>query len=243
MHLIPPEVRLAQRLGLAPTSDPVLRQALTHQSYLNEHGGERHESNERLEFLGDAILGAIVADALHARFPLSLEGELTVIRASLIRRSTLARWARTLDLGNLVMLGRGEERGGGRERDALLSQVFESVVGALYVAQGYRATREALMPLIESDLAEDDPVGRAQDPKSLLQQRSQAVFGATPWYEQVEALGPDHSPIYTFRVHVGSGMSAVGTGMTKRAAQQSAAELALADVGWPTPPTTDPEST
>jgi ribonuclease III len=205
----------------------MLRRALIHQSYLNEHGGERHESNERLEFLGDAVLGAVVADALYAQYPQRSEGDLTVMRASLIRRATLARWGRQFDLGSMVLLGRGDERSGGRDRDTLLSQLFEAVIGAVYLERGYEGAREVIAPFVLADLRSGDVDTAAQDPKSRLQQRSHAVFGVAPTYEQIEAVGPDHSPVFTFRVTVGDRVSAEGTGRSKQDAQQQAAILAL----------------
>ncbi len=230
--------RLAARLELPGEPSANLRQALIHQSYLNERGGERHESNERLEFLGDAILGAIVADVLYRRYPHRLEGELTMMRTWLIRASTLARWALRLDLGQLVLLGRGEERSGLRSHETLLAQVFEAVVGAVYLDRGLEGARSLILPLLEAELEAGDPLALAQDPKSRLQHRSQMLFGETPRYELVEATGPDHSPTFTFRAVAGQGITALGTGKTKQAAQQEAAEAALAELErrYPTPP-------
>lgn len=222
-----PEFRLAERLGLPADTAPTLRRSLVHQSYLNEHGGERHESNERLEFLGDAVIGALVADTLFDQYPERSEGDLTVMRASLIRRGTLARWGRRLDLGALALLGRGDERSGGRDRDTLLSQLFEAVIGAVYLERGYEGVRAVLAPFILSELASGTVDTAAQDSKSRLQQRSHTLFGIAPAYEQVEAVGPDHSPVFTFKVSVGDRVTAEGSGRSKQDAQQQAATRAL----------------
>src|SRR5438874_13476876 len=133
--------------------DPLLLQsALVHTSYVNERPGRGLESNERLEFLGDAVLGVVVAHRLYELRPESPEGELTVLRAWLVRQSTLARWARQLGLGPHLLLGRGEARGGGRERPALLSRGFESLIGAIYLDGGLDAARSVLLPIIDYEI-------------------------------------------------------------------------------------------
>src|SRR4051794_105339 len=189
-----PELDLLARLELPPEAAAPLRLALTHKSYSNEHTEEGVESYERLEFLGDAILGAVTADLLFNRYPERQEGDMTAMRAWLVRQPTLARWARTLDLGRYVLLGQGEERPGARERASLLARVFEAIIGATYLVSGYAGAKSLLVPFLEAEIAEGDPMERAMDAKSLLQQRTQALFGITPGYEDVEISGPDHDP-------------------------------------------------
>jgi ribonuclease-3 len=228
MDASPPSAQLATRLGLAESD--ALRLALRHTSYVNEQGGDRGDSNERLEFLGDAVVGLLVAEALYRRFPASAEGELTLLRAWLVRRQMLAAWARELDLGALVLLGQGEDQPRSRERDTLLAETFEAVIGAIYLEQGFGATRSLLAPFLDAELDRADVFERAVDPKSRLQWRSQALFGITPRYEEVEIVGPHHDPTYTCRVIYGPNRSATGVGIGKRQAQKAAAKNALADL-------------
>src|SRR5215211_5442293 len=143
---------LTQSLGYTFRDPSLLQAALVHTSYVNERPGRGLESNERLEFLGDAVLGVIVAHRLYEIRPESAEGELTVLRAWLVRQSTLARWARQIGLGPHLLLGRGEARGGGRDRPALLSRGFEAVVGAIYLDGGVDAASSVLLPFIDQEI-------------------------------------------------------------------------------------------
>ena len=167
--------------------DPLLLQAaLIHTSYMNERPGRGLESNERLEFLGDAVLGIVVAHRLYELRPESAEGELTVLRAWLVRQSTLARWARQVALGPHLLLGRGEARGGGRERPALLSRGFEALIGAIYLDGGLDAARAVLLPFIDQDVQAGSSPQRVVDAKSRLQHVTQARFESTPVYNLVD---------------------------------------------------------
>ncbi|HEY8475413.1 MAG TPA: ribonuclease III [Chloroflexota bacterium] len=217
---------LEEALGVAFRDRRLLQQALVHKSYVNERPELGLESNERLEFLGDAVLGAVVADHLFRAYPTSPEGILTVLRASLVREATLADWARQVRLGEHLLLGRGEEQGGGRERDALLARAFEAVVGALYLDQGFEAARATLLQFVTPALERLAAPQAALDAKSRLQQVSQAAFEAVPTYRVVEVVGPQHSPTFTVEVQVG-GIVARGTGKNKQAAEQQAAQAAL----------------
>ncbi|MBV9170272.1 MAG: ribonuclease III [Chloroflexi bacterium] len=209
-------------------TDPgLLEQALVHTSYVNERPGRGLESNERLEFLGDAVLGVVVAHRLYELRPHSPEGELTVLRAWLVRQSTLARWARQIGIGPLLLLGRGEARGGGRDRPALLSRGFEAVVGSIYLDGGLSAAREVLLSFIDRELESGFSPQRVVDAKSRLQQVTQARFEATPVYSLVEHSGPGHAPVFVVEVRAGPEIVARGAGHSKRAAQQAAAHAAL----------------
>jgi ribonuclease-3 len=218
---------LERRLGVALRNRALLRQALIHKSLTNDLGESGLGSNERLEFLGDSVLGMLVSEQLYRVYPDRDEGQLTLLRSALVRASSLAGWARELDLGSFVLVGRGEIRAGGRNRDALLSSAFEAVLGAVYLDRGFRAARTLLMRFLGPELRQ---VGERQviDAKSRLQQVSQARFSVTPTYEVLDVSGAGHSPIFTVRVRAGGGVSAVAEGRSKQAAQQTAAAEALA---------------
>jgi ribonuclease-3 len=208
--------------------DPALLQAaFIHTSYLNERQGRGLESNERLEFLGDAVLGVVVAHRLYVLRPESPEGELTVLRAWLVRQSTLARWARDLDLAPHLLLGRGEARGRGRDRPALLSRAFEALIGAIYLDGGLDAARDVLLPFIDREVQAGFSPQRVVDAKSRLQQVTQARFESTPVYNLVDHSGPGHAPVFVVEVRAGPEVNARGSGRSKRSAQQAAAHAAL----------------
>jgi ribonuclease-3 len=214
-------------LGYAFRDPALLQSALIHTSYVNERPGRGLQSNERLEFLGDAVLGVIVAHRLYEIRPDSAEGELTVLRAWLVRQSTLARWARQVSLGGLLLLGRGEARGGGRDRPALLSRGFEAVIGSIYLDGGLDAARDVLLPFIDQEIKAGFSPQRVVDAKSRLQQVTQARFEQTPVYNLVDHTGPGHAPVFVVEVRAGPEIVARGSGHSKRAAQQAAAHAAL----------------
>jgi ribonuclease III len=218
---------LQRALGYTFSDPGVLQCALVHTSYVNERPGRDLEPNERLEFLGDAVLGLIVAHRLYEQRPESPEGELTVLRAWLVRQSTLARWARQLALGPHLLLGRGEARGGGRDRPALLSRGFEAVIGAIYLDGGLDAVRDVLQPFVDQEIEVGFSPQRVVDAKSRLQQVTQARFESTPVYQLVDHSGPGHAPVFVVEVRAGPEIVTRGTGHSKRAAQQSAAHAAL----------------
>ena len=225
------EPRLAElerRLRVRFHDRGLLFHALIHRSAVNERTDLQLTSNERLEFLGDAILGAVVAERLFSAFPEASEGVLTVTRASLVRASTLAAWARGIDLGQYLLLGRGEEIGGGRERDTLLASAFEAVVGAMYLDRGLRRVATFLERFIAPELVRAPNERPMLDAKSRLQQRSQAERDAVPRYQVVEIAGPQHSPTFTVEVSIAGRVAARGSGRSKQAAEQAAAQMALA---------------
>src|SRR3954463_14220775 len=227
---MPPEPdldELERRLGVTFKDRSLLRHALIHKSLTNDLGESGLGSNERLEFLGDSILGMLVSDQLYRAYRDRDEGQLTLLRSALVRASSLAVWARELDLGSFVLVGRGESRAGGRSRDALLSSSFEAVLGAVYMDRGYRAAKALLMRFLGPELG---LVGERQvvDAKSRLQQVSQARFSVTPTYEVLAVSGAGHSPIFTIKVRAGGGVEAVAEGRSKQTAQQTAAAEALA---------------
>jgi len=230
--VMPPEPdlpELERRLGVQFENRALLRQALIHKSLTNDLGESGIGSNERLEFLGDSVLGMLVSEQLYRTYPDRDEGQLTLLRSALVRASSLAAWGRQLDLGSFVMVGRGERRAGGRDRDQLLSSAFEALLGAVFIDQGFETAKSLVVRFLGSELA---AIGERQviDAKSRLQQVSQARFAVTPTYEVLNVAGAGHSPTFTVKVRAGGGVEATADGRSKQAAQQTAAAEALATI-------------
>jgi len=224
--ILPPfeeRVRALQKALALPFDNPgLLREALTHRSYLNEVTMPV-PSNERLEFLGDAVLGLISADFLYERFPNMPEGDLTNLRSALVRTETLASYAGELSLGNYLFLGRGEELSAGRYRPTGLAGAFEALVGAIYLDQGYSAARLFALRFLEPQLG-DVLAGQTQrNAKSVLQEMVQARTHQAPTYHVIEESGPDHAKSFTVEVRVGEEVLGRGHERSKRAAEQAAA--------------------
>jgi ribonuclease-3 len=200
--------------------------ALTHSSWAEAHGGD---SNERLEMLGDAVVGFLVAESLFSLHPEAPEGLLTRMRASLVEESSLARHARSLDLGPLLSMSPGEERTGGRERDALLADALEALIAALHLSEGLDEARDVVRLLFADALSTVSPETVSEvDAKTVLQERVQALCKNTPSYVLVSESGPAHAPAFAFDVVVEGTVEGRGEGRTKKAAQQAAAAAALA---------------
>ena len=205
----------------------LLARALTHRSYLNEHAELSGEDNERLEFLGDAVLDFIVAQWLYRRFPDLPEGRLTSIRAALVRAEKISEYANQLGLGDQLRLGRGETESGGRARPSLLADAFEAVLGALYLDQGVRAVQSFLKPLLDAEIERIVVDQTDRDAKSTLQEVAQSRFGITPHYRTVQASGPDHAKWFTVEVYLKDDAIGRGAGHSKQLAAQAAASAAL----------------
>ncbi len=218
---------IEEQLGLEFSDKSLLIRALTHPSYLNEHPEEGLEDNQRLEFLGDAVLGFISGELLYHRFPEAPEGRLTRLRAALVRDETLARFAKSVHIDEVVRLGRGEEDSGGRSRASNLAAAFEAISGALYLDQGMQAVRQYVEPLFNEALDDVLRFELDKDAKSRLQEWTQATHGITPTYEVVESRGPDHAKEFIIAVYIGGKEYARGTGPSKQAAAQLAARRAL----------------
>lgn len=215
------ESGLEEALGHAFRDPLVLREALTHKSYSFEKGMERH--NERLEFLGDSVLAAIVAHSLFKRYPNEDEGRLSKLKASLVSRATLARWAAQMELGRHLFLGSGEESTGGRERPSILSNALEAVIGALYVDGGLAAAEDFVVERLlrpQARMAESDH-------KSRLQEIVQKRYKVPPDYRLVKASGPDHERTFSVKVVLGARVLGAGKGKSKKEAEQAAAQDAL----------------
>ncbi|MBI3159198.1 MAG: ribonuclease III [Chloroflexi bacterium] len=220
----------AQRLNLQIHNQLLLSRALTHRSYLNEHP-EAIEDNERLEFLGDAVLDFIVGAWLYNRFPEMSEGDMTRLRAALVRTEQLAEFAQRVELGKALRLGRGEEEGGGRARQAMLCAAFEALVGALYLDGGIPAVEAFAAQLLEEAIDHILRNHHDRDPKSQLQEWAQANGHRTPLYRIVDELGPDHEKVFEVEVVVGAEVLGRGQGSSKQAASKAAAQMALERLG------------
>ena len=210
----------------------LLRQAFTHRSYLNEHRGEVQGHNERLEFLGDAVLELISTHFLYNKYSDKPEGELTAYRASLVNAVTCAEIAHEIGMNDFLLLSRGEAKDTGRARNILLANAFEALVGAIYLDQGYDAAKEFitkhLFPKIDAIVREK----LWQDAKSALQEKAQESDGVTPNYSVIRETGPDHDKHFIVGVYIKEAMVAEGSGKSKQEAEQSAAREALAKKGW-----------
>lgn len=216
----------AQKIGLTFHDPLLLTRALTHRSYLNENP-ESLEDNERLEFLGDAVLDFLVGAWLYNRFPEMPEGNLTRLRSALVRTENLAQFAESIELGPAMLLGHGESEGGGRERPALLCATFEALVGAIYIDQGIATVREFIEPKLEISSQAILKGNKDKDPKSLLQEWAQSQGLGTPFYKTVSSSGPDHAKSFIVEVIVENKIQGSGIGHSKQAAAKIAAEQAL----------------
>ena len=218
---------LAAKLGLAFKDWSLLETALTHSSYLNEDPSFPLESNERLEFLGDAIVGLVVARELYDRCPGASEGDLTEGRTHVVRGSSLAQVARGIGLGGYLRMGRGEDAAGGRERESNLEGALEALAGAVFLDGGYDAARALVLRILKEPLDEIVRHGIPQNAKGRLQELTQGRGLGQPRYELVETSGPDHAPTFTVAVEVDGKVLGQGTGSGKLDAEQAAAREAL----------------
>ncbi len=208
-------------LGYRFAEPGLLEQALTHRS-----AGRRH--NERLEFLGDALLGAIIAEALYRRYPAADEGQLTRLRATMVRRESLARLAQELDIGGCLQLGEGEVKSGGSRRASILANTIEALIGAIYLDGGFEVCRERVMALFDEPLRQFSPVELQKDPKTDLQEWLQARQLALPAYRTVKVEGEPHNRHFTVECNLPGAIAPVrGEGRSRRSAEQNAATAAL----------------
>jgi ribonuclease-3 len=220
----------AERVGLA-TYDPfLLSRALTHRSYLNENK-DAIEDNERLEFLGDAVLDFIVADWLYNHYPEKPEGDLTRLRAALVHTDQLAKFANGIDLGRALRLGRGEIQAGGRQRVTLLCDAFEALVGAIYLHGGIKAVNHFMIPILDDVIDMIFHKHMDEDTKSRLQEWAQGNGFSSPKYCLVEEEGPDHEKTFVMEVWIGDKPFGTGMGTSKQSAEKAAAKTALLDIG------------
>jgi len=218
--------QLMMRIGIIFNDPLLLTRALTHRSYLNENP-DALEDNERLEFLGDAVLGFLVGEWVYQRFPEMEEGDMTKMRSALVQTNQLAQFAKQLEMQNAIRLGRGEYKSGGNYRNTLLCDVFESFVGALYLDKGLNAVRHFLNPLLVSavdDILENQKI---EDPKSQLQEWAQANGHNTPKYVTKNISGPDHQKVFEVEVQIGKRRLGTGVAKSKQSAEKLAASQAI----------------
>ncbi len=219
---------LAKRLGV-PEIDPVLLQeALCHSSYANEQADQANYGNERLEFLGDSVVGFVITEGLYLRYPHLREGDLSKIKSIVVSKRILSERTEALELSKYLLLGRGEERTGGRKRFSILGNLFESVVGAIYLSDGMDAAKGFVLTQLTEEV-ERASVGESLiDYKSTLQERVQQAYGILPSYRLVNSMGPDHDKEFVVEVYMGDTLLSEGIGKSKKRAEKAAAANALA---------------
>jgi ribonuclease-3 len=221
-----------ESIGVSFEDGALLRQAFTHRSYLNEHREEAAGHNERLEFLGDAVLELISTHFLYEKFPEQDEGELTAYRAALVNAVTCAEVANELNMNDFLLLSRGEAKDQGRARQVLLANAFEALVGALYLDQGYDAARVFIEKHLFPKIDEIVKKKLWRDAKSAFQEKAQDAEGATPKYSVIRESGPDHDKQFIVGVYIKEALVAQGNGKSKQEAEQEAARAALEAKGW-----------
>jgi ribonuclease-3 len=217
--------------GLRFNDRGLLALALTHRSYINENPGAGAESNERLEFLGDGIINFVAGHHLYELAPDATEGELTVRRAHVVKRETLADAARSLGLGALLLMARGEAASGGAGRPSNLANVYEALCGAILLDRGYETARSFILRTLKSEIEASGNGGAPRDPKSLLQEIIQSRGGRSPGYEVVSVSGPDHDRRFIVEVVVAGAVTGRGEGRRKIDAERAAAQDALRSLG------------
>lgn len=229
---MPDFLALAKKIGLSFNDFDLLIEALTHRSYLNEHKEYSGNHNERLEFLGDAVLELAVTDFLFKKFPAKPEGELTSYRAALVNTISLAESAQMLGINDYLLLSKGEAKDTGRARDVILADALEAIIGAIYLDHGLKNAEEFIAKNLYGKI--DDIISKRsyQDPKSRFQEIAQEKHGKTPSYETLSEVGPDHDKRFTVGVFIGSEEIARGDGKSKQEAEQSAAEAGLNVMRW-----------
>ncbi len=213
----------------------LLREALTHKSYLNEIRGSEEDKaaqdNERLEFLGDAVLDLVISEHLIALYPLSSEGDLSKMKSRIVSEVTLARVAKRLDVGKFLLLGRGEERTRGREKPSLLADALEAVIAAVYLDGGYETARAVLLKIFEEEIQRLDRHPADIDYKTELQECCQREFDVLPTYRVLRESGPDHQKLFEIQLTIKDDLFGVGRGRSKKEAEQQAAKQALEKLG------------
>ncbi len=220
------------KAGVKFADGKLLKQAFTHRSYINENRDSGLAHNERLEFLGDAVLELVITDYLYSKLADSDEGELTSLRSALVNADTCAKVAQTLNVNDFLLLSKGESKDTGRARLYILANTLEAIIGAIYLDQNYEAAKAFILthiaPLADEILAS----GAWIDAKSLFQEKAQEHFGHTPAYKTVKEAGPDHDKRFTVAVSVQNTVYGEGEGKSKQDAEQAAAREALEKQGW-----------
>jgi ribonuclease-3 len=220
--------KLQSTTGIQFNNPATLEQALTHSSYINENPAGNAGDNERMEFLGDALLNLFVAEQLYRDFPDLPEGKLTEIRVSLIRQDKLAEKALQLELGNHLLLGKGEDTSGGREKRNNLADAYEALTAAIYLDQGFERARSFVLSGFAVDIQAVKAGKQSPNFKAMLQELTQAEFKTLPEYEIIESTGPDHDKLFCVSVSLADVLLAIGSGKTRKTAESEAARNAYA---------------
>ncbi|USN91883.1 MAG: ribonuclease III [Candidatus Nomurabacteria bacterium] len=225
-------LKLQNLLNVQFKDTTVLLSAITHRSYLNEHREATWDHNERLEFLGDAVLELVVTDYLFAKYPEKPEGELTAVRAALVNTVSLSATSEQMGINEYLLMSKGEARDVGRARQYILANAFEACIGAIYKDQGYREAKEFIAGRLFEKTDEIVRKRLWQDAKSRFQELAQEHVSVTPTYETISQDGPDHDRVFTVGVYLKKVLVAEGTGCSKQEAEQKAAEQAIVAKGW-----------
>jgi len=220
------------KAGISFKNKELLKQAFTHRSYINENKGLGLEHNERLEFLGDAVLELVVTDYLYHKYPQMDEGELTSIRSVLVNADTCSEVAQGLGANEYLLLSKGETKDNGRARQYILANTLEALIGAIYVDQGYEAAKKFILDNVTPRAEPIINSGSWTDSKSLFQEMAQEHEGVTPTYKTIKEAGPDHDKHFTVGVYIGKELVGQGDGQSKQDAEQEAAKSALSAKGW-----------
>ncbi len=224
--------KFAEHIGVVFNDIGLLREAFTHRSYLNEHRAQGMKHNERLEFLGDAVLELVMTEYLFAKYPDEPEGRLTAYRSALVNTNSISDAASDWGMNDYLLLSRGEAKDTGRARQYILANTFESVIGAIFLDKGYNTAKEFIATSLFDRLDEVIKTRSWQDAKSRFQEEAQERTGITPNYEVVKETGPDHDKNFEVGVYIGSELVAKGDGRSKQDAEQAAATAALLKKAW-----------
>ena len=224
--------KFEDKVGVTFKDKDLLRQAFVHRSYLNENPALDISHNERLEFLGDAVLELAITEELYKKFPEKPEGELTTLRAALVNSKMLSDVALEIGMNEFLLLSRGEARDVGRARQFILANAIEALIGAIYLDQGYKAAEAFILNTVSPRLEKVLEQNLHRDPKSLFQEEAQERVGITPTYEVIREWGPDHDKHFVIGVYLKNELVAEGEGPSKQAAQEEAARLALMAKDW-----------
>ena len=219
-------------IGIKFNNQEILKQAFTHRSFLNEHKSSKGKHNERLEFLGDAVLELAITNYLYNEYPEKNEGDLTSIRSALVNAQTCAEIAKELEVNDYLLLSKGEAKDIGRARLYILANAMEAIIGAIYVDRGYEEARDFILKNFAPKTSQIVKEELWVDAKSKFQEKAQDVAGVTPSYKTTKEVGPDHDKKFTVGVFIGEKMIAEGEGESKQDAEQSAARNALKEKGW-----------
>jgi ribonuclease III len=219
--------KFESKIGLKFKDKELLKRSLTHRSFLNENKDEELKNNERLEFLGDAVLELVISEYLFNTYPERAEGDLTSFRAAVVKTDSLAKISKQLGIGEFLLMSKGEEMTGGREKDYLLANTFEAIIGALYLDQGYEPVKEFLIKHLVPQISTIVKYRLDIDSKTKLQETTQTKFKTTPVYKVIKEKGPDHDKVFTVAVMIKGKIYGEGEGITKQKAEDAAAGQAL----------------